>query len=314
MSVAVTVRAAAVDCGTNALRWLIVEQGPDGAIVDLERELRLVRLGEGVDATGSFAPAALARTLAAVDECAGRIRDLGVTRIRFVATSAARDVANAGDLLMGVRERLGVPGEIITGAEEAELSFTGALTGLEVRGEPVLVTDIGGGSTELALGTVRGMERAVSLDVGSVRLTERFFTGDPPRPADVALASGFVDAQLATWPELTAARSWIAVGGTATTLAALRQGLTRYDADRVQGFRLSAGDLASLADDLCATPAADLVSDLVPPLRAQVIGAGALICSRIAARLDGGECTVGERDILDGIVRRLVIGAGEATH
>lgn len=301
-------RFAAVDCGTNALRWLIAEQGPDGSLVEVERSLRLVRLGEGVDATGRFAPAAVARTLAAIDEAADRIRGLGVDRLRFVATSAARDVENAGEFLAAVGARLGVPAEIIDGSEEAALSFRGALAGVPHPDEPVLVTDVGGGSTEFVVGRAGRIEAAVSVDMGSVRLTERFWTADPPAPADIERANDFVDGQLEAFsPALAGVRSWIAVGGTATTLAALRLGLDHYDSARIQGTVLTGPALADLAARLSATPSERLVCDLMPPLRAQVIAAGALIHDRIH-RLVRRSCTVSETDILDGIVLGLAAG------
>ncbi|WP_425310045.1 Ppx/GppA phosphatase family protein [Ammonicoccus fulvus] len=296
-------RFAAVDCGTNALRWLIAEQRGDGVLEPLERELRLVRLGEGVDATGRFAPAAVERTLAALDECADRIRGAGVQGVRFVATSAARDVSNADEFLAAVSARLGLPAEIIDGTEEAALSFTGALAGVPEPDDPVLITDVGGGSTELVVGTAGRIELAVSLDIGSVRLTERFWSSDPPSTEDVARATAFVDAQLSSMSEVLAGvRSWVAVGGTATTLAALQLGLDHYDSARVQGAELTGDSLAALADRLAASRSAELVSELMPPLRAQVIAAGALICHRIQNLVGDVPCIVSETDILDGIV------------
>lgn len=296
-------RFAAVDCGTNALRWLIAEERVDGSLEPLERELRLVRLGEGVDATGRFAAAAVGRTLAALDECAARIRGAGVQGVRFVATSAARDVSNAEEFLAAVSARLGVPAEIIDGTEEAALSFTGALAGVPAPNDPVLVTDIGGGSTELVVGAVGRIEAAVSLDIGSVRLTERFWSSDPPSAEDVSRATAFVDAHLVSVAEVLAdVRSWVAVGGTATTLAALHLGLDRYDSARVQGAELAGDALGSLADRLATTGSAELVCDLMPPLRAQVIAAGALICRRVRNLVGDIPCVVSETDILDGIV------------
>lgn len=296
-------RFAAVDCGTNALRWLIAEQRADGSLEPLERELRLVRLGEGVDATGRFAPAAVERTLAALDECAARIRGAGLQGVRFVATSAARDVSNAAEFLAAVSARLGVPAEIIEGAEEAALSFTGALAGVPEPDDPVLVTDVGGGSTELVVGRAGRIESAVSLDIGSVRLTERFWSTDPPLAEDVARATAFVDAQLSSVSQaLAGVRSWVAVGGTATTLAALHLGLDHYDSARVQGAELTRDGLAALVDRLTASRSVELVCDLMPPLRAQVIAAGALICHRIQSVVGEVRCLVSETDILDGIV------------
>ena len=179
-------RVAAIDCGTNSVRLLIAE-GTDAGFVDLDRDLHLTRLGQGVDATGRFAPDALARTLDAVADFGARIRAAGAERVRFVATSAARDAANRDEFFVGVRERVGVEAEIITGDEEARLSFTGALSVARDVEWPVLIMDIGGGSTELVLGRpdasgAVAVEAARSLDVGSVRLRERFLASDRPPP------------------------------------------------------------------------------------------------------------------------------------
>jgi excisionase family DNA binding protein len=196
-------RVAAVDCGTNSIRLLIAERGPDGRLVELERRTDIVRLGQGVDATGEFHPDALARTFAATDGYAGLIKDAGVPvdKIDFVATSAARDAGNREAFFTGIEERLGVRPEVISGDREAELSFTGALSGMPpgVGPGPVLVMDIGGGSTELILGDRDGTILAArSLDVGSVRLTERFLGAGPPPPADLDRAAEYVDVRRRT--------------------------------------------------------------------------------------------------------------------
>ena len=233
-------RVAAIDCGTNSIRLLIAEAGPDGSLVELDRRTEIVRLGQGVDATGEFHPDALARTFAATDAYAALIRDAGVPsrRTRFVATSASRDARNREVFFAGIRDRLGVTPEVISGDTEAQLSFAGALSRVDPAAEPVLVIDIGGGSTELIVGSGAGVvESAISLDIGSVRLTERFLrAAHPPEPADVAAAAAHVDALLdSTGIDFPAVGTWIGVAGTATTLAGVHLGLERYDRERVHG-------------------------------------------------------------------------------
>lgn len=300
-------RVAAIDCGTNSLRMLVLEQSADGSVEEVVRLLRLVRLGEGVDAAGRFTPAALARTFAALEEYARQLTALGVDRVRFVATSAARDAANADDLLAGVARRLGVPGKVITGTEEARLSFVGAVGGVPGQAEPTLVTDIGGGSTELVIGSDGRVQTEVSLNIGSVRLRERFLAGDPPTAAELAEAAAYVDAQLDSAPvDLATVAGWIGVAGTVTSMAALHLGLDIYDRALVQGCPLGRADIEAVTRRLCATPVAELVSPLLPPLRAEVIAGGALICARIAARVGAREMIVSETDILDGCARGLL--------
>lgn len=296
-------RAAAIDCGTNSLRLLVLERCPDGSIVEVVRRLRLVRLGQGVDATGAFDPVALGRTFAALEEYARELASLEVRRVRFVATSAARDASNAAEFLAGVQERLGVPGEVITGAEEAALTFEGALAGVPDQAGPVLVTDIGGGSTELVIGT-DGIDRAVSVDMGSVRLRERFLIGDPPTRDQLAAAINFIDEHLNLF-DLAQVRGWIGVAGTVTSMAAVRLGLTEYDRAAVHGLTMTREDIEGVAGRLCSTPVADLVSAILPPLRAEVIAGGALICARIAARV-GVPMVVSESDLLDRVARALL--------
>lgn len=303
-------RVAAIDCGTNSLRLLVLERRPDGSVVELTRQLRLVRLGQGVDATGTFAPAALGRTFAAVEEYARLLAAMEVRRVRFVATSAARDAANADELLAGVEQRLGVSGEVITGAAEATWTFEGAVAGVPGVAGPVLVTDIGGGSTELVVGSTSsgtgtgGIDRAVSIDMGSVRLRERFLIGDPPTPAQLAAAIDFVDEQLGRF-DLTGVRGWVGVAGTVTSMGAVWLGLNEYDRAAVQGLTLNRAEIEEVTDRFCATPVTELVSPILPPLRAEVIAGGALICARIAARL-GIPMIVSDSDLLDRVASGLL--------
>lgn len=304
-------RVAAIDCGTNSVRLLIAE-GTDAGFVELDRDLHLTRLGQGVDATGRFAPDALARTLDAVADFGARIRAAGAQRVRFVATSAARDAANRDEFFVGVRERVGVEAEIITGDEEARLSFTGALSVARDVEWPVLIMDIGGGSTELVLGRpdasgAVAVEAARSLDVGSVRLRERFLASDPPTADQVASASGYIDELIdASGVDVGAARTWIGVGGTATALSAINLGLDFYDRTRVQGSVMTRAQVQALAALLLQLPVAEVAAmPTMQPKRADVICAGALIAARVGVRCSV-DLRVSEADILDGIVLDLL--------
>ena len=302
-------RVAAIDCGTNSVRLLVAER-VDGVPSELVRTLRLTRLGQGVDATGEFHPDALARTFAACDDYAAILADHGVERLRFVATSAARDARNREEFFDGVRDRLGITPEVISGDEEAQLSFDGALGAIPDAATPALVMDIGGGSTELVLGASGRPVRGTSLDMGAVRLRERFLASDPPTAEQVEAATRYVDGLLdAGGIDLAAARTWVGVGGTATSLSAIVQELPTYDRARVHGSVLGRPTLAALATRLLAMPVVEVLEiPTMVPGRADVICAGALICARVAARV-GADLTVSESDILDGIVTRLLAAA-----
>jgi exopolyphosphatase/guanosine-5'-triphosphate,3'-diphosphate pyrophosphatase len=302
-------RVAVIDCGTNTIRLLVADSGEGNTLIEVERRLELVRLGQGVDATHRFHPDALARTFSAVDTYAGRIRDLGVERVRFLATSAARDVSNRDELFDGVRDRLGVDVDVITGDVEARLSFLGALSGGPVEAAPVLVMDVGGGSTELILGDLDGSVRvARSLDMGSVRIRERFLAGDPPTAAEIADARDFVGGLLdASGVPIGEAATWIGVAGTSTSLSALVQGLTTYDRVRVHNSTVEVAEISRLSEQLLAMPVAEVMAmyPMLQRLRAEVICAGALIVAQVAARL-GVAMTVRETDILDGATLELL--------
>lgn len=307
-----TVRVGAIDCGTNSIRLLIAEERAGGGLTDLARELEIVRLGQGVDATGELHPDALARTFAAAERYADRLRSYGVgpARTRLVATSAARDAHNVEDFYAGMAARLGVRPEIVTGVEEARLSFTGALSGVMVGDGPVLVMDIGGGSTELVVGNSLGeIERSVSLNVGSVRLTERFGLVGPLTPAARAEAADWVDGLLdgLDWPvgALSEVGTWIGVAGTVTTMSAIALGLTTYDRSKVHGSVLTTVEIAGLADRLAALTAGEIRGLGVPAGRADVIAAGSLVADCIARRV-GRSMVVSETDILDGIALSLL--------
>ncbi len=214
---------AAIDCGTNSIRLLIAKPQPGGGLEDLDRRTEIVRLGQGVDATGEFHPDALRRTFAVVEQYAKLINEAGVPtdHVHFVATSASRDAKNRDEFFDGVQRRLGVQPDVISGDKEAQLSFLGALSRVRPTGEPVLVMDIGGGSTELITGSAQGdLQSAISLDIGSVRLTERFLKISPPAPDDLERAAHYVDQLLdGAGVDFGSIGTWIGVAGTATTLA-----------------------------------------------------------------------------------------------
>ncbi len=306
---------AAIDCGTNSVRLLVARGAGSGPFTEVARELHLTRLGQGVDATGEFAPEALDRTLAALDDFAGRIADASAERVRFVATSAARDAGNRDAFFEGVRQRLGVDAEIISGDEEARLSFVGALSAAASVTAPALVMDIGGGSTELVLGTLSGgrpeVTAARSLDMGSVRVRERFLHSDPPTAEEIAAATAFVDALIDdSGVDVAAARTWFGVGGTATSLAAIVQGLTTYDRRAVHGSTVTHDELDAVTARLLSTPVAEVLRiPSLQPKRADVICAGALIAARVGARVEA-PLSVSESDILDGLVLDLLADSG----
>lgn len=291
---------AVVDCGTNTLRLLVT----DGR--EIRREQRIVRLGQGVDATGRFAPAAIDRALRVVGEYADLMHADGVTRVRFVATSAARDVDNADDFFRRVRGLLPTAAiDIISGADEARYSFAGATAEHQVT-DPTLVVDIGGGSTELVRRDAAGLRR-VSLDIGAVRLRERVLRSDPPTDAEIAQGREWVRRELDGSPvDLTGVQTWIGVAGTATTLAALDLGLATYDRSRVDQHTVTPDAVMHLARELLAAPVTDILA--IPVMeagRAEVIASGALICAAIAERV-GRPMIVSEADILDGVAAELL--------
>ena len=308
------VRVAAVDCGTNSLRLLVADvDAATGSLVDVERTMEVVRLGEGVDRTGALAPQALERTLAATRRCAGRIAELGARRVRFVATSASRDASNASLLVDGVREALGVEPEVVTGDEEARLSFRGATGDLRGRHPaPRLVVDLGGGSTELVLGE-EDVEAAWSMDVGCVRMTERHLSADPPAPGAVEAARRDVRAALdeaARAVPLARAATLVGVAGTVTTITAHVLGLPGYLPERIHGAVLGVPQVLAACEDLLAMGRPERAAlPFMHPGRVDVIGAGALVWREVVervARESGVEQVVtSEHDILDGIALSL---------
>ncbi|MFL6046461.1 MAG: exopolyphosphatase [Propionibacteriaceae bacterium] len=299
-------RVAAIDCGTNSIRLLIAEPDGSGGLNDLQRRLEVVRLGQGVDASGEFHPDALRRTFAAVDEYAELIKkaDVPVDKVHFVATSATRDVQNRDSFFAGVRERLGVVPDVISGETEARLSFAGALSRVAPEGEPVLVMDIGGGSTELITGSANGdMKSAVSLDIGSVRVTERFLKQHPIADDDLERAIAYVDDLLAdSGVDFASIGTWIGVAGTVTTLAGVYLELDHYDRERVHGAVIPLPALQDLLHRLAGLTVEQIRAlPSMHPGRADVITGGALVEARVAARLSVPDLIVSESDILDGI-------------
>ncbi|WNG86507.1 Ppx/GppA phosphatase family protein [Mycobacterium sp. ITM-2016-00317] len=311
-------RVGAVDCGTNSIRLLIadVTDGPGGGLRDVHREMRIVRLGQGVDATGQFAPDALARTHAALADYAEAMRRNDVAAVRMVATSAARDVANRDEFFAMTSQVLGtvVPGavaEVITGAEEAELSFRGAVGELDPAAAPFVVVDLGGGSTELVLGSPdsRDVEAAHSADIGCVRLTERCLRSDPPTEDEIAAARSVVRDALAEAVRVVPverAHTWVGVAGTMTTLAALAKGMSTYDSEAIHLSRVGFDDMLPVCADLLAMTRQQRAA--LGPMhegRVDVIGGGALIVQELAALLGEragiADLVVSEHDILDGI-------------
>lgn len=298
-------RVAAVDCGTNSVRLLVADTG--GPLTDVLRRMEITRLGQGVDATGRLDPEALTRTANVLTEYAATVTDLGVQRVRLVATSATRDAANRAEFAAIVRDRFGIDPEVISGAEEAALSFRGAVAGLPA-GPPYLVCDIGGGSTELVLGT-GAVRAAYSMNIGCVRLTERHLRDDPPTAAQIAAARADIIEALALAREhvpVPDGAVFVGLAGSVTTVAALSLSLDEYDPDRIHHSRLTAAQVTGTADWLLAATRADrAATPVMHPGRVDVIGAGALILSTLMTELHLGEVVVSEHDILDGIAAAL---------
>ncbi len=304
-------RVAAFDCGTNSLRLLVADLDvAAGTSTELVREMRIVRLGEGVDRTGRISEAAMERVFTAIEEYVELVNAREVEAVRFCATSAARDAENSAEFISGVRDRVGVDPEVLDGDAEAEASFSGAvrdladLSGVPGLSGPVLVCDIGGGSTELILGTVEdGIVAAQSLDIGSVRLNERHLAGDPPTPEQVAAATADIDAALdGCRVDLSRAGALVGVAGTVTTVAAGVLGLPAYDRDAIHHSVLPAAEVHTTVARLVAMTVAERRAlGYMHPGRADVIGAGALILHRLLRRTPVDTLVVSEHDILDGI-------------
>lgn len=311
-------RVGAVDCGTNSIRLLIADSDGSG-LTQVHRELRIVRLGHGVDATGRIGAEPMARTLAAAADYAAQCEEAGCTAVRFVATSASRDAANADEFVAGVRQAFaafGTSPEVVSGQEEAALSFAGATAGLTGAPGPFLVVDIGGGSTEFVRGT-GGVEQAVSTDIGCVRLTERHLRSDPPTEAEIWPALGDITGAIDRASEqvdLSGVGTLIGLAGSVTTVTAHALGLDRYDSAAIHGAELPAAQVVEAATDLVRRTRAERAAlPFMHEGRVDVIGAGALIWRSIVQRVqhDSAVATVrtSEQDILDGIALSLAPGA-----
>jgi exopolyphosphatase/guanosine-5'-triphosphate,3'-diphosphate pyrophosphatase len=299
-------RVAALDCGTNSLRLLIADIDGD-RLVDVVRRMEIVRLGEGVDRTGRLSEAALGRTFGVLDSYAEQIRTGDVSRIRMVATSATRDAANRDVFVDGVRERLGVPPEVITGDQEAGLSFDGATRELRGSGlaSPYLVVDIGGGSTEFVLGDDEGPRQARSVDIGCVRLTERHLRDDPPTAEQIAAATADIEAAIDVAGQavaIEAARTLVGLAGSVTTVVALALGLSRYEPERIHHRSVSIEQVTEVTQRLLAATRAERAAmPVMHPGRVDVIGGGALVLETIMRRCGFDAVMASEHDILDGI-------------
>ncbi len=307
-------RVGAIDCGTNSIRLLIADVDRDsGALTDIVRRVEIVRLGHGVDKTGVIAPEAMARTLAQAREYASQCSHHRVERVRFVATSASRDARNAEEFVVGVRHAFaafGIAPEVITGHEEASLSFRGATGDLQadaVAG-PYLVVDIGGGSTEFVRGTLE-VEQALSVDVGCVRLTERHVLSDPPTPSQIAAATADIEEAIDRAAEVVdfqGISALVGLAGSVTTVTALALGLTTYDPEKIHLSQLPPAQIIDACTSLLMMTRAERAAlGFMHQGRVDVIGAGALVWRTIVRRLqrDAGveRVVTSEHDILDGI-------------
>ncbi|WP_037608104.1 Ppx/GppA phosphatase family protein [Streptacidiphilus rugosus] len=299
-----TTRVAAVDCGTNSIRLLVADLDPEtGALHELDRRMTIVRLGQGVDRTGRLAPEALERTFAACRDYAAVIEELGATRLRFVATSASRDAENRDEFTAGVREILGVDPEVISGDEEAQLSFTGATKELNGEHGPYLVFDLGGGSTEFVLGS-ESVQAARSVDIGCVRMTERHGEDYLSMRADIKKALD----QAAEAVPLDTNATLVGLAGTVTTVAAIALGLPAYDSAAIHRSRIPVADVRAVTERLLGSTHEERAAiPVMHPGRVDVIVAGALVLLAVMERTGAAELVVSEHDILDGIAWSTVL-------
>lgn len=305
-------RVAAIDCGTNSIRLLVTDLENGSAPREVLRRMEIVRLGAGVDKTGELAPEAIERTRVALADFAAQIADLGAERVRMVATSATRDARNRDEFEAMVTDLLGQPAEVISGAQEAELSFLGATRSLSMLQDPLtppyLVLDIGGGSTEFVLGE-QDVAAALSVDIGCVRLTERHLVSDPATPDEIGAAEADIRVALRTvaetLPALTGA-SLIGLAGSVTTVAAVALGLSGYDAAAIHHSRISVGAVRSTTAGLLTMDRSRRAAiPSIHPGRVDVIGAGALILRVVMDAWEIDSLLVSEHDILDGIAASL---------
>ena len=296
---------AAIDCGTNSTR-LLVNEGDGRRRRALDRQNTITRLGQGVDATGRLDPAAIDRTIATLRRYRSSIDEHGATAVRMTATSAARDASNSAAFFDAAEDAIGVRPELITGDEEGRLSFAGATAELDPAEGPFLVVDIGGGSTELIVGTT-AVDAVRSIDIGCVRLTEKHLAGDPPAPEElsnaIAEATDELDEVLRAVPAMREARTVVGLAGTVTTVAAVELGLTRWDRDAIHHFRLTRAAAEDVFRTLATEPLADRVHNPgLEEARADVIVGGCCVLVALFRTLGLDELLVSESDILDGLV------------
>ena len=299
-------RVAALDCGTNSIRLLIAEENPGAsAFTEISRKMSIVKLGEGVDKNKAFLPDAISRTLAALKAFAAEIAEAKVEKVRFCATSATRDAQNRDDFLIPVAQILGITPEVISGDEEAKLSFLGATQALSKSDGPFLVIDIGGGSTEFVFG-VEQVEAARSVNIGCVRMSERHFKNDPPNQSEIDSARIDIRnaiAQAAEVVPIKNAKTLVAVAGTATTVAAAALNLAEYDSELIHLAKISAKETRRVSDWLLTLTRQER-SDLgyMHPGRVDVIAAGSLVLAEIIEATGLESFVASENDILDGMV------------
>jgi exopolyphosphatase/guanosine-5'-triphosphate,3'-diphosphate pyrophosphatase len=297
---------AAIDCGTNSTRVLVTDESH----APIERLMRITRLGQGVDASGALSPAAIERTVAVLREYRGVMDRLGATKVRVSATSAVRDAANRDEFLDAAEAVVGTRPEVLSGLDEGRLGFSGATAALDPGDGPFLVVDIGGGSTELSLGTTEA-EAVRSLEMGCVRLTEKFLRHDPPWPEELRDALDDVRDRLedavVEVPQLRDGRRMVGVAGTVTTVAAVEMGLQEYDRDRIHHFWLT----RAAAEDVFRTlatedRAARLGNPGLEEARADVIVGGCVALVAVLRFFGFDGCLVSEADILDGMAATLL--------
>lgn len=302
-------RVAAIDCGTNSIRLLISDEGREVARLN-----EVVRLGEGVDETGKLSGRALSRTRHALERYVKIMKYERVGRVRMVATSATRDASNREEFFTMTEELLGVRAEVISGEEEAALSFAGAVADLDPARGPFCVIDLGGGSTEFIVGTSDGeIAGSHSAQMGCVRLTERILRTDPPTLAEVEIAEDYVAARLDEVERavpIDQARTFVGVAGTFTTISALAQGLESYDPREIHGSELHFDALKLLTRQLISESSASrALHPVMHPGRADVIGGGAVVIEGVMEMIERGSganiFVISEKDILDGIVAGL---------
>lgn len=303
---------AAIDIGTNSVRLLVLDaQGHE-----LARHMEITRLGQGVDATGRLHPDAIARTAAVLERYASVMREHGVQRVRATATSAARDAANREEFFAVVNSLIGHPPELLSGDDEARLSFFGATSDLDPALGPFVVFDIGGGSTEFARG-VSQPERHISVNMGGVRITERFLHSDPPSKIEIETARAHIRTLLERVRQVLgldaadgasskdAPRTWLGLAGTVTTFASSAAGLTTYDASVTHGYVLSREQVNNFSETLLRHTAEQRKALILEPKRAAVVIGGAIVLSEIMREFDLAEVRTSERDILDGLAASL---------